>query len=82
MATLWRYSEDERAAFENGYRAAIQDVLVMESASARRGKCCARGNLNVLRCVFRASLQQGHELMVLERERERKLPLHHAYDVD
>lgn len=39
MATLWRYSEDERAAFENGYRAAIQDVLVMESASARRGKC-------------------------------------------
>ncbi len=36
MATLWRYSQDERAAFENGYRAAIQDVLVMESASARR----------------------------------------------
>lgn len=24
-----RYNEDERAAFENGYRAAIQDVLVM-----------------------------------------------------
>lgn len=27
-----RYNEDERAAFENGYRAAIQDVLVMVGA--------------------------------------------------
>eukprot|EP00435_Cladocopium_sp_Y103_P030016 s2598_g7.t1 len=32
MSTVARYNEDERAAFENGYRAAIQDVLVMVGA--------------------------------------------------